>query len=96
MPVSHTSYWLEYKIGQLLSTDVADQKQSYLLPKLRIKNTWKENKVRLAAHFLIISDLVRLRCKCEKLASAVEVQYISNLSQSLNNIMLVLGFMIPF
>ena len=39
MPVSHTSYWLEYKIGQLLSTDVADQKQSYLLAKLRIKNT---------------------------------------------------------
>ena len=61
MPVSHTSYWLEYKIGRLLSTDVVDQKQSYLLAKLRIKNTWKENKVHLAAHILIILDLVRLR-----------------------------------
>ena len=39
MPVSHTSYWLEYKIGQLLSTDVVDQQHSYLLAKLRIKNT---------------------------------------------------------
>lgn len=64
MPVSHTSYWLEYKIGHLLSTDVVDQKQSYLLAKLRIKNR-KENKVHLAAHIVIILDLVRLRCKCE-------------------------------